>query len=225
MVLAIVGLVSRIIAGTCRGQRLSMPPGDRTRPTSDRVREAVFSSLAAWAGSVGGPPELTLAGLSFLDLFAGSGAVGLEAASRGAGPVLLVEADRRTAELASRNARQLSLSASTKTERVERLLLNEANRAWDVVWLDAPYGVNTAELEGLLAALIAQGWLAEGGLVIMERATRSEAPNCPALAETWSRRYGETTIYYAMRGSADDDGDPESDQRNEHHDDHMRSEP
>ena len=177
-----------------------MPSGDRTRPTSDRVREAVFSSLVVWAGSADQSAETTLDGLAFLDLYAGSGAVGLEAASRGAGPVLLVEADRRTAELAGRNARQLSLTAVTRAERVEKVLAVTPQQIWDVIWLDPPYDVATGEINDLLTVIVARGWLADDGLVMIERATRSEPPVNPDLPKTWSRRYGETTIYYARRG-------------------------
>jgi 16S rRNA (guanine966-N2)-methyltransferase len=92
--------VTRIISGTARGLRLETPRGDRTRPTSDRVREALFSAIESWAGS--------LHGLRVLDLYAGSGAVGLEAWSRGADAVTFVESDRRTADLIRRNARALT---------------------------------------------------------------------------------------------------------------------
>lgn len=177
-----------------------MPKGERTRPTTDRVREAVFSSLVVWAGSAHRSAEEALDGVAFLDLYAGSGAVGLEAASRGASPVLMVESDRRTAELAGRNSRQLSLCATTRAERVERVLANTNDQSWDVIWLDPPYEVPTDEINELLDALVNQDWLTEDGLVIVERSTRSAAPASPALAEAWSRRYGETTIYYAMRG-------------------------
>lgn len=177
-----------------------MPAGDRTRPTTDRVREAVFSSLVVWAGSADRSADEALAGLAFLDLYAGSGAVGLEAASRGANPVLLVEADRRTAELVGRNARQLGLGVAVRPERVERALANGAERPWDVIWLDPPYEEPTENINELLNVVVNNGWLAVNGLVIMERPTRGAAPASPTLAETWSRRYGETTIYYAMRG-------------------------
>src|SRR3990170_2743067 len=94
--------MTRIIGGSAGGRRLSTPRGLNTRPTSDRVREALFSAIEAWCGS--------LAGLRFLDLYAGSGAVGLEARSRGAGVVTLVEQDRRTAALISDNARALGFT-------------------------------------------------------------------------------------------------------------------
>src|SRR6188472_4251172 len=91
--------MTRIIGGAAGGRRISTPRGVHTRPTSDRVREALFSAIESWCGS--------LHGLRFLDLYAGSGAVGLEAWSRGAGVVTLVEQDRRTAALISGNARTL----------------------------------------------------------------------------------------------------------------------
>jgi 16S rRNA (guanine966-N2)-methyltransferase len=102
-VVARLGLgMTRIIGGTARGRRLKAPSGDQTRPTSDRVREALFSSVVSEIGSMNG--------LRFLDLYAGSGAVGLEARSRGAGSVTLVEQDRRTASLIRDNARSLGFA-------------------------------------------------------------------------------------------------------------------
>src|SRR4051795_3047528 len=94
--------MTRIIGGSAGGRRISAPSGQHTRPTTDRVREALFSSVEAWCGS--------LHGLRFLDLYAGSGAVGLEAWSRGAGVVTLVESDRRTAALIADNARTLGFA-------------------------------------------------------------------------------------------------------------------
>src|SRR3954465_6966980 len=91
--------MTRIIGGSAGGRRIDVPRGPRTRPTSDRVREALFSAIESWCGS--------LSGLRFLDLYAGSGAVGLEAWSRGAGVVTMVEQDRRTASMISANARAL----------------------------------------------------------------------------------------------------------------------
>jgi 16S rRNA (guanine966-N2)-methyltransferase len=131
--------VSRIIAGSRGGRRLATPPGDRTRPTTDRVREALFSAIASWAGTAAGPAEQALAGLAFCDLYSGSGAVGLEAASRGAAPVLLVESNRRTALLTTRNAADLALPAEVRTERVEQLIQHPAGRGYDVVFADPPY--------------------------------------------------------------------------------------
>ena len=139
--------VSRIIAGSRGGRRLTTPPGARTRPTTDRVREALFSAVAAWAGTADAPADEALAGLAFADLFAGSGAVGLEAASRGAGPVLLVEADKRTAAVTTRNVRDLGLAALVRTGRVETVVAAPAEQAYDVVFLDPPYELDGAALD------------------------------------------------------------------------------
>ncbi len=177
-----------------------MPTGDGTRPTTDRTREALFSALTAWAGRSDTPPEESLAGLAFADLYAGSGAVGLEAASRGAGPVLLVESDRRTAAVAAGNARALDLSVRVATSRVERWVRSPADQAYDVVFADPPYELSG--VDGLMVALLANGWLADDGLVVVERSTRSEPPTWPAaLVEQWERRYGETTLYFAQLDS------------------------
>lgn len=177
-----------------------MPPGEGTRPTTDRTREALFSALTSWAGRSDVPPEESLAGLAFADLYAGSGAVGLEAASRGAGPVLLVESDRRTASVATGNARALDLVARVVTIRVERWVQSLADRAYDVVFADPPYEL--AGVDDLVTALLDHGWLADNGLVVVERSSRSEPPTWPAaLVEHWERRYGETTLYFAQLDS------------------------
>lgn len=192
--------MSRIIAGSRGGRRLVMPPGRRTRPTTDRVREALFSAVAAWAGRVGTPAEQGLAGLSWCDLYAGSGAVGLEAASRGAAPVRLVESDRRTAELARRNAAELGLQAEVSVARVAPLVAEPAAAAYDVVFADPPYELPTSELDAMVLDLVGHGWSAADGLVVLERSRRTVDPTWPAaFAETWSRRYGETVLHFAAR--------------------------
>ena len=165
--------VSRIIAGSRGGRWLTMPPGSRTRPTTDRVREGLFSAVAAWSGSADAPADESLAGLAFADLFAGSGAVGLEAASRGAGPVLLVEADKRTAGVTVRNVRDLGLDARVRTGRVETVVAAPSDQAFDVVFLDPPYELAGEAVAGVLEALAAGGWLAADALLVVER---SRAP-------------------------------------------------
>jgi 16S rRNA (guanine966-N2)-methyltransferase len=176
-----------------------MPSGGATRPTSDRVREAVFSALSAWAGAEG-PPDAALRGLSFLDLYAGSGAVGLEAMSRGAGPVLLVESHQRAARTAQRNVADLDLPARVVVERVERLVRTRPAEGYDIVFADPPYSLPPQDLDAVLADLVRNGWLAPGGLVVVERATRSQPPAWPTeLAEGWARHYGETTVYFGTR--------------------------
>lgn len=182
--------MTRIIGGTAGGRRLKAPPGDRTRPTADRVREALFSSLDSDLGSI--------TGLRFLDLYAGSGAVGLEARSRGAGHVTLVEHDRRTAALIKDNVRTLGLGqVDVVTGSVARVLAAAPAAAYDVVFLDPPYPLSTAEVVEDLAALTEHGWLAEGAVVVVERATRSGGPDWPTgLSAARSRKYGETTLWY-----------------------------
>ena len=128
--------MSRIIAGARKGQRVAMPAHSRTRPTSDRVRESAFNLIADWAGTAGEPADEMLARFSFLDLYAGSGAVGLEAASRGAAPVVCVERDKPTAALARRNAEALRLPVTVVATSAETWLADAAPSPFDVGWLD-----------------------------------------------------------------------------------------
>jgi len=184
--------VTRIIGGSAGGRRIGTPRGDATRPTSDRVREALFSAIESWCGS--------LHGLRVLDLYAGSGAVGLEAWSRGAEAVTLVESDRRTAALVAANARALGFAgADVVTGSVATVLAREPVAAYDLVFLDPPYPLDEAALGGDLALLAAHGWLAPGALVVVERSSRSPEPAWPAgLARDREKRYGETTLWYAI---------------------------
>jgi 16S rRNA (guanine966-N2)-methyltransferase len=189
--------VSRIVAGSARGRRIAMPPGQRTRPTTDRVREALFAALASWAGTAGQQAALSLAGLAFCDLYAGSGAVGLEAASRGAHPVLLVESDRRTAQLAAKNATDLGLEADIQIASVEELTDRPAVRAYDVVFADPPYELATDAVSTVLTGLVAHDWLAPTALVVVERSRRSPALRWPdAFDQVRVRRYGETVLSF-----------------------------
>ena len=119
--------MTRIIGGAAGGRRITTPRGAATRPTSDRVREALFSAIESWCGS--------LHGLRFLDLYAGSGAVGLEAWSRGAGVVTLVEQDRRTAALIADNARTIGCaSADVVTGSVHATLHRPPSAPYDVAF-------------------------------------------------------------------------------------------
>lgn len=190
--------MTRIIAGSRGGRRITVPAHGRTRPTSDRVREAAFSLIADFFGRGGDPAHIALAGISVCDLYAGSGAIGLEAASRGAGPVLLVERDRATAELARRNAADLGLAVQVRIGSVEAVVAAPPPQPFRVVWLDPPYEVATARIDRVLASLHNQGWLDSDPLVVVERSTRSEPLSWPqALPVHWSRRYGETALYLA----------------------------
>jgi 16S rRNA (guanine966-N2)-methyltransferase len=182
--------MTRIIGGSAGGRRIASPTGQHTRPTTDRVREALFSSIEAWCGS--------LQGLRFLDLYAGSGAVGLEAWSRGAGVVTLVEADRRTARLIEQNARGLGfVKANVLAVAVSATLTKTPSAPYDVAFLDPPYPLEERTLGEDLAALAGHGWLVPGAMVVVERSSRSPEPDWPAGIEAErSRRYGETTLWY-----------------------------
>jgi 16S rRNA (guanine966-N2)-methyltransferase len=182
--------VTRVIGGVARGRRLATPPGGGTRPTSDRVREALFSALEAAVGS--------LSGLRFLDLYAGSGAVGLEARSRGAVAVTCVESDRRTAAVVRENARALGFTdVEVVVSSVSRALKGDPRAPYDLVFSDPPYSLSAAAVQGDLEALVRPGWLAAGATVVVERSSRGPAPAWPeGLAADRSRRYGETTLWY-----------------------------
>ena len=183
--------MTRLIGGSAGGRRLGTPRGAATRPTSDRVREALFSAIEAWCGS--------LSELRFLDLYAGSGAVGLEAWSRGAGVVTLVEQDRRTAALISTNARTLGFArAGVVAASVAATLRKAPSAPYDIVFLDPPYPLTEAELGADLALLADHEWLVPGALIVVERSSRSPEPTWPpGLTDARSRRYGETTLWYA----------------------------
>ena len=193
--------MSRIIAGSRKGRRLVMPSHRDTRPTTDRMREAAFSLIADWAGTAGESADQALAGLSFLDLYAGSGAVALEAASRGAAPVWAVERDRGTAEVARRNVRESGLEVSVATRPVAGFLAGPPPLAFDVVWADPPYDLGQDDLDRVLATVAQDDWLAPRGLVVVERSARGRAPAWgPRMEDSWNRDYGETVLHFAMRG-------------------------
>jgi len=188
--------VTRIIGGTAGGRRITAPPGQQTRPTTDRVREALFSSIESWCGS--------LQGLHVLDLYAGSGAVGLEAWSRGAGVVTLVESDRRTAQLIADNAGTLGFAkAQVVATPVASVLAAPPAAPYDVVFLDPPYPLDEDALGRDLALLAEHGWLVPGAMVVVERSSRSPEPTWPPGVEgTRSKRYGETVLWYGHAAMA-----------------------
>ena len=186
--------MTRIIAGSARGRRLAVPEGRTTRPTSDRAREGLFSALDAALGG--------LDGLRVLDLYAGSGAVGLEALSRGAAAVLLVESDRAAARVAQANLTLLGLSGGRiATDRAERLAAGPCPDApYDVAFLDPPYALPAGELAAVLDALAGNGWLADGALIAVERASRDADWSWPdGFDALRSRAYGEGTVWYGRR--------------------------
>jgi len=178
--------VTRIVAGVAGGRRLAVPPSG-TRPTSDRVREALFSALAHDPG---------LADANVLDLCAGSGALGLEALSRGASHVLFVESDRRAAAVLRCNVAAVDLpGAEVRAASAAAVLAAPADRPYDLLLVDPPYAIPEAEVAGWLVAAVAQGWLADDAVVVVERPTRGGPFPWPApLKPLRERRYGETTL-------------------------------
>lgn len=181
--------MTRIIAGAARGRRLRVP-SDGTRPTTDRVREALFGRLDHLLGG--------FAGARVLDLFAGSGALGLEAASRGAAAVVLVERDRRAAAVARANADTVGLPGVEVVAVTVAGYLAGPPAPFDLVLADPPYAVTGAEVEALLARL-AQGWLAEEAIVVVERPTRGGPVTWPpGIVALRHSAYGETTLWYGQ---------------------------
>jgi 16S rRNA (guanine966-N2)-methyltransferase len=190
--------VARVIAGEAGGRRLTVPDGRDTRPTSDRAREGLFATVTSIMGS--------LAGARVLDLYAGSGAVGLEALSRGAGHVLLVESGARAARVIRQNIEAIGLAgAEVITDRVERVLARgpgPAGGRYDIVFADPPYALADREVSAMLSLVAGAGtadraWLAPEALVIVERATRSGPVHWPeGFVPDRARRYGEATFWY-----------------------------
>ena len=189
--------MTRVIAGSAGGRRLRTPRGEKTRPTSDRVREALFSALEArgeaWSG------------LRVLDLYAGSGALGLEARSRGAAALTAVEHDRATARLVAANAQSLGLDRGPGGDAVVEVVTGTVGTVldrgpgerspFDLVLADPPYPLGETDLARDLQAL--PDWLAPYSLVVLERSARSPEPPWPTGLETArSRRYGETVLWY-----------------------------
>jgi 16S rRNA (guanine966-N2)-methyltransferase len=179
--------VTRIIAGTARGRRLAVPAGLGTRPTSDRAREGLFSSLLSL---------LDLDGARVLDLYAGSGALGLEALSRGAGTVTLVEDDPAALRALRANVAAVDLSGAHVVEDdVEAFLAFSPEPRYRLALLDPPYELDVGpSLEALLP------WLPEDAVVAVERSTRDPELAWPEGYEPLrSRRYGAATLWYGRR--------------------------
>src|SRR5579875_2146629 len=213
--------MTRVIAGTAGGRRLAVPPGQSTRPTSDRAREGLFGTVHALAGP--------LDGTSVLDLYAGSGAVGLEALSRGAARACLVEADPRAVRVIRANVAALALpGAEVIAGRAETVLAQgpgglaqgpggpaagpggpvaapgrPGSGAFGVVFADPPYAMPGEEITGMLRMLVQAGWTTPNALVVVERSTRSGPVQWPVgYAEDRSRRYGEATLWYGLATGA-----------------------
>ncbi len=185
--------MTRIISGLAGGRRISTPPGTGTRPTSDRVREALFSRLEHLD---------VVHQAKVLDLYAGSGALGLEAASRGAARVLMVESEWSAVAVIRKNIAQLGLpGVSVRADTVERVLAGgpvSDDARCDLVLADPPYDVTEEALGDVLLLLVAHRWLSEDAFVVIERASRSPEPRWPTgLDGLGERRYGDTKMWFA----------------------------
>jgi 16S rRNA (guanine966-N2)-methyltransferase len=185
--------MTRIISGAAGGTPLNAVPGSLTRPTTDRVKEALFSRLDAFD---------VISGARVLDLYAGSGSLGVESASRGAQAVDLVESDAKASAVCQRNADLIDGVLGRKTVSVHRskvepfLDRTPGTAAWDLVFLDPPYPLD----EGALAAVLQKlaGHLAAGAVVVVERSSRSPEPEWPdGLARFADKKYGETRLWFA----------------------------
>jgi 16S rRNA (guanine966-N2)-methyltransferase len=184
--------MTRIVGGVAKGRRLAVPPRG-IRPTSDRAREALFSSLAGL---------LDLPGARVLDLFAGTGAVGLESLSRGACAACFVESDRTAYETLRHNIDTIGLPGAEAHRRPAATYLvgAGADEPFHLVFADPPYAFGEEPLGALLATVSAPRWLADGGLVVVERSARGPEPQWPAAIEPIKqKRYGEGVLWYGRR--------------------------
>lgn len=170
----------RIVAGSAKGRRLEVPRRG-TRPLTGRAREALFSILGPRA-----------AGAAVVDLFAGSGALGLEALSRGASHVVFVESDREAAEVLRRNVTSVGLGGRVQRSTVERFLAADRGR-YDLAFLDPPFSLALASVAEVLGALVPR--LRPGATVVVHRRTGEEPPEVTGLAVRDRRRYGDSELW------------------------------
>lgn len=197
--------MSRIIAGAAGGSTLTAVPGSLTRPTTDRVKEALFSRLDAFN---------VIAGARVLDLYAGSGSLGVESGSRGAQTVDLVESDGKASAVCQRNADLVNgvlgrKAVTVHRSKVEPFLERAPETAeWDLVFMDPPYPLEEVALNAALQKLAPH--LSAAAVVVVERSSRSPEPQWPdALARFAEKKYGETRLWYAEPNVPDaiDEGD------------------
>jgi 16S rRNA (guanine966-N2)-methyltransferase len=183
--------MTRVIAGAAGGRRLAVPPGQGTRPTSDRAKEGLFSTWESLRG--------TLSGARVIDLYGGSGAVGLEALSRGAEHVLMVEAEPRAARTIRENVKAIGLpGAEVRAGKAEKVIAGPPpEQPYDLVFLDPPYAVPDDDLREILITLRTQGWLRGETVATVERSTRGGKFSWPdGFEAVRARRYGEATFWY-----------------------------
>jgi 16S rRNA (guanine966-N2)-methyltransferase len=207
--------MSRIIAGAAGGTPITTVPGSLTRPTTDRVKEALFSRLDAFN---------VITGARVLDLYAGSGSLGVESGSRGAQAVDLVESDAKASAVCQRNADLINGVVGRKAvtvhrSKVEPFLDRAAETAvWDLVFLDPPYPLEEVALQAALQKLAPH--LSPAAVVVVERSSRSPEPQWPeSLARFAEKKYGETKLWYAepfVPDAIDGDDIPEAPEAAEH---------
>jgi len=190
------GPLTRIIAGSAGGRRITVPQqrsGRGTRPTTDRVRESLFNVLEN---------RLDFGGLTVLDLFAGSGALGLEALSRGAASALFVESDHRAAAVISRNAADIGLTgAVVRRGAVATVLAAGAPTPVELVFADPPYAVTAEDIDQMIRLLVENGWCTTDTVIVVERPTAAAEIGWPAGFSVWpTRRYGDTRLEMACYG-------------------------
>ena len=190
----------RIIAGIGKGRKLFSPPSI-TRPTSDRAREGLFSSLISTFG--------TLEGLHFLDLFAGSAAVGVEALSRGAALVEAVESNSVSADVCEENFALLSSLTGVGKFKVHNktvfeFLNHTASSPYEIIYIDPPYEVANSEIEKILKKIISLNLLSKFGVIAIERDGKVKAFTWPpSLTELKVRSYGAGSIHYGVHTERD----------------------
>jgi 16S rRNA (guanine966-N2)-methyltransferase len=189
----------RVIAGSARGRRLVAPPGDQVRPTKDIARESMFSALDARGA---------LDGATVLDLYAGTGALAIEAMSRGAATAVLVEWDRSALEAVRANVQVLPADVSGAAPSGTRVsvVARDVGRfvaggpppeaPFDLVFVDPPYDTPDADITALLAALLVPGWLAPDAIVSVERPVRHPVVVPPGLSNGWERAFGDTLLTF-----------------------------
>lgn len=180
----------RIVAGTLRGRALATPKDERTRPTSDRVRESMFNILAHGAARV------DLTGARVIDLFAGTGALGIEAVSRGAAFALFVEEDPAARAVIRTNVESFGLTGQTKIFRRDATDLGPAAQLgqFDLALLDPPYGSGLGDRA--LASLLAGGWLRPGAMAVLEERVGASVLVPQGLSQVDRRTYGETQVLF-----------------------------
>ncbi|MGI8870323.1 MAG: 16S rRNA (guanine(966)-N(2))-methyltransferase RsmD [Mycobacteriales bacterium] len=182
--------MTRIVGGTAGGRRIEVPSGEATRPTSDRAREGLFNTLDGL---------LEIARIAVLDLYAGSGALGLEALSRGASIAIFVESSRRAAAAISANLAALGMTGEIRREPAKTALRRPPARPVRLVLADPPYAVTAGELSAVLTQLL-DGWLDDDAVLVVERSARDPEWTWPAgIKALKSRTYGEAALWYGRR--------------------------